>query len=211
MPRTAAFDAHPDRYDHWFPEHEAAWISELLALRPFVPWEGEGLEIGVGSGRFAAPLGIATGVDPSPAMLAHAAERGIRVVEGRAEALPWAEASFDHALVVTTLCFVDDAAAMLAEARRVLRPGGRLVLGFVDRGSPLGAEYLARQAQSTFYQEATFFSGDEVVDLLQGADLPVEAQAQTLFGPLNSITEIQPLRPGRGEGGFAVMAARRPE
>ena len=210
MPRTHAFDAHPGRYDHWFIEHEAAWVSELLALRTLVPWTGEGLEIGVGTGRFAAPLGIATGLDPSPAMLTHAAGRGIRVVEGRAEALPWADATFDHALVVTTLCFVDDAAAMATEARRVLRPGGRLVLGFVDRGSPLGAEYLARQAASTFYQQATFFSASEVEQLLADAGLVAETWGQTLFGSLSAVTEVQPVRPGRGEGGFTVVAARRP-
>ena len=210
MPRTQAFDAHPGRYDHWFVEHEAAWVSELLALRALVPWTGEGLEIGVGTGRFAAPLGIGTGLDPSAAMLARAAGRGIRVVEGRAEALPWADATFDHALVVTTLCFVDDAAAMIAEARRTLRPGGRLVLGFVDRGSPLGAEYLARQAASTFYQQATFFSAGEVERLLIDAGLVVEERGQTLFGSLEAVTEVQPVRPGHGEGGFAVVAARRP-
>jgi len=78
----------------------AAYISELLALRPFVPWLGRGIEIGVGSGRFAAPLGVQVGIDPSPAMLARAAARGITIVEGTAEDLPFADAGFDHALNV---------------------------------------------------------------------------------------------------------------
>jgi SAM-dependent methyltransferase len=210
MPRTAPFEGHHQRYEAWFQAHEAAYISELLALRPFVPWEGEGLEIGVGSGRFAAPLGITTGLDPSPAMLAHAAGRGIRVVEGQAEALPWREGAFDHALVVTTICFVDSAPAMLAEAFRVLRPGGRLNIGFVDRESALGADYLAHQHESVFYREATFFSADEVERLLVEAGFTLEAWGQTLSRPLPAIDSIEPLRPGRGEDAFVVAAARRP-
>jgi tRNA G46 methylase TrmB len=59
VPRVAPFETHPQRYEAWFGKHEAAYISELLALRPFVPWEGWGIEIGVGSGRFAAQLGMA--------------------------------------------------------------------------------------------------------------------------------------------------------
>jgi hypothetical protein len=65
MPKAAPFDAHWSRYEAWFRTHEAAYLSELLALRAFVPWSGLGLEIGVGSGRFAAPLlGIRVGVEP---------------------------------------------------------------------------------------------------------------------------------------------------
>jgi SAM-dependent methyltransferase len=96
VPRVAPFEAHHRRYEAWFGEHEAAYISELLALRPFVPWEGRGLEIGAGSGRFAARLGMQLGLDPSRAMLAYAAARGIEVVEGTAEDLPFADGSFDR-------------------------------------------------------------------------------------------------------------------
>jgi hypothetical protein len=55
MPRIEPFEAHAERYEAWFERHPAAYASELLALRPFVPLSGRGLEIGVGSGRFAAP------------------------------------------------------------------------------------------------------------------------------------------------------------
>jgi len=88
MPRTAPFDVHHERYDRWFEEHKAAYVSELLALRPYVPWEGRGLEIGVGTARFAGPLGVRVGVDPAVRMLARAACRGIEPVAGTAEALP---------------------------------------------------------------------------------------------------------------------------
>jgi len=205
--KAGPFEAHHERYEAWFGKHEAAYISELLALRPFVPWAGRGLEIGVGSGRFAAPLGVQVGVDPSPAMLVHARERGIDGVEGVAEALPFAAGVFDHALVVTTICFVDSAARMLAEAWRVLRPGGRLVIGFIDRESPLGQEYLAHQAESVFYREAVFFSAEEVADLLEASGFAVAEWGQTLTRPLPEIREIEPLRPGRGECSFVAVAA----
>lgn len=119
MPRAVAFETHHQRYEAWFEKHEAAYISELLALRPFVPWEGRGIEIGVGSGRFAGPLGVQVGVDPSPAMLVYAAARGIEVVQGTAENLPFVAGSFDHAMVVTTICFVDSPAGMLTNGMAV--------------------------------------------------------------------------------------------
>jgi SAM-dependent methyltransferase len=209
MPKTAPFETHPDRYDAWFHRHEAAYISELLALRPFVPWEGRGIEIGVGSGRFAAPLGVPVGIDPSPAMLARAAARDIAVVEGTAENLPFRSGCFDFALAVTTICFVDSPAAMLAEAHRVLQPGGRLVVGFVDRKSALGRDYLAHQAESVFYREATFFSAGEVKRLLAAAGFSTAAWGQTLTRPLAETRAVEPLQPGYGRGAFVVVAATR--
>lgn len=209
MPGADAFDTHHRRYESWFEQHEAAYLSELLALRAFVPWKGNGIEIGVGSGRFAAPLGVQVGVDPSPKMLAYAAARGIEVVEGTAEKLPFAAGSFDHALVVTTICFVESPAGMLAEAHRVLKPDGRLVIGFIDRESPLGQEYLAHQAENVFYRDATFYSADEVERFLSDAGFLINAWGQTLSKPLPETREIEPLRAGRGQSAFVVVVATR--
>jgi ubiquinone/menaquinone biosynthesis C-methylase UbiE len=211
MPRTAAFEAHHHRYEKWFETHEAAYISELLALRPFVPWQGQGIEIGVGSGRFAAPLGVQTGVDPSPAMLRYAAERGIRVVEATAEHLSFAEGRFDHVLVVTTLCFVESPPQMLAESRRVLKPGGRLVIGFVDRNSPLGQDYVLHQAKNVFYRDATFYSADDVAKLLVQAGYSIDAWGQTLAHSLSETYFVEPLQPGYGQCAFVVVCAKRKE
>ncbi len=209
MARSAPFATHHRRYEAWFEHHRAAYVSELLALRPFVPYTGRGLEIAVGSGRFAGPLGVTVGVDPAPQMLAYARARGIEVVEGVAEALPFAAGSFAFALVVTTICFVESPAQMLAEAHRVLQPGGRLVLGFIDRDSALGQEYLAHQAQSLFYRAATFYAAAEVEPLLRAQGFATIAWAQTLVHPLAETHELEPVRLGHGRGAFVVVAAER--
>jgi SAM-dependent methyltransferase len=140
-------------------------------------------------------------------MLAYAAARGIETVDGVAENLPFADGSFDHALVVTTICFVDSPAQMLAEARRVLKPGGRLVIGFIDRESTLGQHYLAHQAESDFYREATFHSADEVAQLLVDAGFSIGAWCQTLARPLAETREIEPLRAGQGQCAFVVVGS----
>jgi SAM-dependent methyltransferase len=208
MARSEPFEQHAVRYEAWFEHHDAAYVSELLALRPFVPMQGKGLEIGVGSARFAAPLGVRVGIDPSPAMLDFARARGIDVVEGTAEALPFAGDSFDHALVVTTICFVDSPAQMLAQARRTLKPAGRLVIGFIDRESPLGQDYLAHRTESVFYREASFYSAAEVEHLLRAAGFSITDWAQTLARPLAETREIEAVRPGRGRCAFVVVSAR---
>jgi len=209
MAKVAPFETHRDRYERWFEKHRAAYVSELLALRALVPWEGRGLEIGVGTGRFAGPLGVAVGIDPSDAMLRVAAARGIETVRGVAEALPFTTGSFDYALVVTTICFVDDPARMIAEAHRVLRPSGKLVIGFVDRESDLGRTDLERGAESVFYREAVFHAAAEVRELLGAGGFVDRTWGQTLFRPLMEIEEIEPVRSGTGRGAFVVVTADR--
>ena len=208
-PKTAPFNAYHERYEAWFRRHPAAYRSELLAVRALLPWQGLGLEIGVGTGRFAGPLGIGVGLDPSGAMLTYAIERGISGIQGIAEALPFKDAVFDYSLIITTICFVDDAKAMLSEARRVLKSGAFLVVGFVDRGSRLGQQYLARQHESVFYRKARFYSASEVEMLLGNAGFDKLVWGQTLANPLNEIQEIEPLWNGHGNGGFVVVRAVR--
>jgi SAM-dependent methyltransferase len=204
------FVRHHQRYDEWFEHHRAAYVSELIAVRALLPPVGRGLEIGVGTGRFAAPLGVEFGIDPAVETLTYARSRGVRVACAVAEALPFAHNTFDYALIVTTICFVVDASAMLAEARRVLKPGGELVIGFIDRTSTLGGHYQAHRQENVFYRDARFYSGDEVERLLGEAGFGVPVWAQTLCRPLQEIREIEPMRAGRGQGSFVVVRAARP-
>lgn len=107
------------------------------ALAALVPAPREAiLDLGIGGGWLSARLverGCAvTGVDPSAEVLARARRRlpGARLIEGRAEALPLPDAGLDKAASVNTLYFWADLARPAAELARVLKPGGRLVLGF---------------------------------------------------------------------------------
>lgn len=211
MAKAQVFDALHRRYEAWFARHHAAYWSELLAVRVLLPWRGVGLEVGVGSGRFAGPLGVQVGLDPSEPMLAYARQRGIRAVRGVAEALPFADAAFDYVLIVTTICFVDDPQAMLDEARRVLRPDGHVVLGFIDRASVVGRAYLARQAHDEFYREARFYSAEEVADLLIESEFAHLEWAQTLSGPLEALQDPEPPREGYGQGAFVVVRGTHAE
>ena len=139
MARSSPFENYHRRYERWFAHHQGAYHSELLAMRALLPWQGLGLEIGVGSGRFASPLGVQIGLDPSHTMLRYASERRIHAVQGVAESLPFPDATFDYVLVVTTICFVDDPVRMLSEAWRVLRPHGSVCIGFIDHESFFGS------------------------------------------------------------------------
>src|SRR6266545_526155 len=99
-----------------------------------VPWlvPGRVLEVGVGTGIVAAALRArgrqVHGVDLSAAMLRRALDRlGPTVVQADALALPVASAALDNVLFVAALHVIGDVAGAVAEAARVLRPGGRLV------------------------------------------------------------------------------------
>lgn len=91
------------------------------------------LEVGCGTGNYVTAIQeatgcVATGVDPSEAMLAQARERGAEVVwlGGRAEELPVADASVDLLFNVDVIHHVADRPAFFREALRVLAPGGRI-------------------------------------------------------------------------------------
>jgi SAM-dependent methyltransferase len=207
-PRAEPFILHHRRYDDWFERQRAAYLSELLAVRALLPLEGQGLEIGVGTGRFAGPLGVKFGIDPAGEALSYARARGVTVARAVAEALPFANSVFDYALVVTTICFVDDARAMLREIARVLRPEGKVIIGLIDRESALGKDYVAHQSENVFYREATFYSAAEVETLLKGTGFSHLVWGQTLSTPLSETHEIEPMRAGTGRGAFLVVRAQ---
>jgi SAM-dependent methyltransferase len=209
MARTGPFDKHAKEYEEWFSRNPYVYRSELKAVDHFIPPDGEGLEIGVGSGKFAEPLGIKFGVEPSGRMRRLAESRGIRVFDGVAENLPFPDARFDYALMVTAICFLDDIAKSFQEAGRVLRAKGVFVIGFVDKDSPLGLLYQQHKENNLFYREATFYSASEAVCLLQQNGFEKPQTIQTVFGPMDRIRSVQDFESGHGQGGFVVIRARK--
>jgi SAM-dependent methyltransferase len=207
MPKTAAFDAHSNAYDDWFETHDRLYQAELDAIRQLIPSHAvEGMEVGVGSGKFAAPLGITIGVEPSEQMAVKARLQGIDVYPGVAEALPFADERFDLVLMVTTICFVDDILKSFDEAHRVLKPGGSIIVGFVDKESDLGREYWDRRAESAFYREATFFSTLEVIGYLKEAGFHISRIKQTLLPG----QQPKGVLDGFGRGSFVAIEGLKP-
>jgi SAM-dependent methyltransferase len=203
------FDEFTHEYDEWFDENRSAYESEISALRKFVPKKGKGMEIGVGTGRFAVPLGIKTGIEPARAMADIARNRGIKVYEAVAERLPFKDDVFDFVLLVTTICFLRDPVRALREARRVLRSNGKIIIGMIDKDSPLGKIYESRKERSRFYRHARFFTVTEVLDWLSSLQFDRFGICQTIFNGPDEITDIEPVKEGYGGGGFVVIRARK--
>jgi ubiquinone/menaquinone biosynthesis C-methylase UbiE len=152
---------------------------------------GNTLEIGVGTGRDLPlyPAGTElTGIDLSPAMLDVARQRAeqhgviVRLQEGDAQALPFEDASFDTVVSALTLCTVPDYAKAASEARRVLRPGGRLLLLEHVR-SPIRAVRWAEQLLNPLMER---FENDHLLrdpmDYLERVGFTVEQCERSKWG-----------------------------
>ena len=206
---TEPFEHYVGKYEEWFENNAFVYESELQAVRALLPKNGVGMEIGIGTGRFAAPLGIKIGVEPAQAMRTEARERRLEVLDGVAEALPFHDEQFDFALMVTTLCFVDDVERAFQEAYRVIKPGGYFLNGFVDRNSFLGKMYQQHKNENVFYKSAQFYSVDEVIFYLQKTGFHDLMFTQTVFRPLDQITAVEPVKNGYGEGAFVVVSGKK--
>jgi SAM-dependent methyltransferase len=182
----------PNQYDLWYDTRgKELYEKELSLLGEAVGGFRLGLEVGVGTGRFASPLGVQVGLDPDFGMLRIARERGVICVQGKGEALPFRDSAFDLVLIVFTLCFVEDPAGVLREARRCLKQGGRLVLGFIPSGSLKADEYeeLGRKGHP-IYRRARFYSIGEVRSMVEKAGLGIVEEKGVFFGERGGVWDF---------------------
>jgi len=200
-------------YDAWFDkEGSRIFFIEVKAFQGILPnlpkpW----LEVGVGSGRFAQALGIKMGIDPSAKLLAMARMRGVTGFLVKGEDQFFDEETFGTIFLIVTLCFVDSPIAVLSEAQRILKTGGKIVLGLVLRDSPWGRFYSMKKEQGhRFYKHATFYSYQEVTELLEHTCFAVEKVVSTLFQKPNEVEVMEPPREGFfSNAGFAIVVARK--
>ncbi len=210
LKKVEVFEKYSSEYESWFEENKFVYLSEIEALKMAAPSEGKGLEVGVGSGRFAKPLGISFGVEPSDKMAQIARDRGINVYKGLAEDLPFPDEEFDFVLLAVTICFVNDPEKSLSEAKRVLKNGSRLIVAIVDKESELGRLYLDRQSNSVFYKNARFFSSEEVIELFNKIGIRFAGAIQVLFDrSVNDLDYVQKPESGYGRGAFVVIVGEK--
>ena len=209
MSRIEPFEKYSKKYEDWFERNEFAYKSEIQAIKELLPQGKNGIEIGVGSGRFAIPLGIKIGVDPSPRMRKIAQQKGIKVINAVAEDLPFENSQFELVLMVTTICFVDNLNLSFREVYRILKLGGYLIIGFIDKDSSLGKLYQQHKKKNVFYKIATFYSVKEVVYNLNKVGFKEFNFKQTIFRNLTKIRSAEPIKEGYGKGSFVVVRAMK--
>jgi len=145
------------------PSHPVCALFIDLMMQPLMPIRrsvvpdarGRVLEIGVGTGKNFALYGTIDalyGIEPDPHMLKRARKRArglrfpVELEQAGAEAVPYPDAYFDTVLLTWVLCTIPEPEAALREARRVLKPGGRLVYVEHTRSRFRLASYLQDRA-----------------------------------------------------------------
>ena len=216
---TSPFDEHADQYDAWYDSAVGRRVAraEVACLREVsTSFVAPSLEVGVGTGRVAMALGVDVGVDPAYGALVWAQSRGVRTAVARGEALPFPDRTFGLVVLSATLCFARDPAALLREARRVVRDAGRVAVGVVPRDSPWGRRYEEwGRAGHPFYSLARLYSVDEVRSLVDDTDLTLDRVRATLWGDPEHVDDhaLVVVDPSTGRtvtgAGFVALGASR--
>lgn len=211
MTSTDVFDQYVKEYENWYDEHNEVYQSEILAIRnqlQKLPENIRGIEVGLGTGRFAQPLGIKEGIEPSESMAEMARKRGIEVMKAVGERLPYADMQFDFVLFVT-LCYLDDIRSSFAEAHRVLKRDGAIITAFLDKEQSIARAYKERGERSKFFAGAHFYKPEFIQKVLLESGFKNVDFIQTLFGNLEDIRQLQSPEAGYGKGSFVVAIATK--
>jgi ubiquinone/menaquinone biosynthesis C-methylase UbiE len=177
MAKNFITPAQAEAYDHWYETPLGRWVDQcekeaVFSLLP--PLQGlRILDAGCGTGNFTLELAArgaeVVGVDHAAAMLRRAQAKTrqpqarITWILGNLAPLPFASQSFDGALVILALDFIEARAPVMQELSRVVRPGGFLVAAALNRHSLFT---LKRKVRAWF--KPSLWGG---VDFLRAADL----------------------------------------
>ena len=164
------------------------------------------------------------GCDPDPRMVARARARAIHddiridLAVARSQALPFPDNCFDVVTCITVLAFVPDADNAIREMARVLRPGGRLVIGDLGKWSLWAARRRIRGwFGAKMWRAARFRTAKELAAMAEGAGLTVGSiKGAIFFPPWTALARVMaPLDPPLGEvttmgAAFVAVQATKP-
>ncbi len=207
---SRAFGELAEEYDAWYQENPL-FEAELAALKELGSPPQPALEIGVGTGVFAKVLGFTYGLDPSFPMLKRARSKGLWVVCGRGENLPFKKESFAACGLFFTLCFVEDPLQVFQEAGRILKPQGKLWLGFIPADSSWARYYEAKKrAGHKLYRFARFYHHDEVLKLVREVGFSLEKEVSSLYQSPDESPRYEDPRDGYQKGaGFVALSLKK--
>lgn len=226
---TEVFDYKASDYDDWYKRPLGALVDRVEKEPVYAylePKAGEHvLDVGCGTGNFSlelARLGVkVTGIDISEPMLAKArcktvkADMDIEFLKGDALKIPFRDNTFDKVVSVAALEFASDLKAALAECHRVLKPGGRMVIGLIGGNSLWSRYYEARAARKpdSLFKHARFYTLPELLAAMPGKS--ITGKAVLFFGPdfdgtkVNEALNIEAAaaREERIDGGFITAVS----
>lgn len=209
MNPTAAisYNTQVTEYEDWFEKYPHVFKTEVEAIRRLLPRIGkpEGLEIGVATGRFAKELQIRHGIEPAENMRRLAMKRGVHAIPGLPENLPYRGRSFDFVLMNFCLGYLSDPSAAFSEAWRVLRPGGCIIIGFIDKKARTIRACADKNQSASDLITGSLYSTDELKQLLMGAGFSRFEFSQTLFRQQDKPGCAGQLLPGEAQGGCYMM------
>jgi len=185
------------------------------------------LDVGCGDGtllRVFRDAGAAeiSGCDADPRMVSRARARlgqDVMLEVARGHALPFADARFDIVTCITVLAFIPDAASVVSEMARVLRPGGALVIGDLNRWSFWAARRRIRGwLGHKLWRDARFRTAGDMVAMLRDAGLAPTPPTGAIFFPPWTAAARRMARWDRWLGrrttlgaAFFAVAGRKPE
>jgi ubiquinone/menaquinone biosynthesis C-methylase UbiE len=232
---SSAFDEYAEKYDGWFLQNQAVLDSEVRLIQRFLESPGQTLSVGCGSGLFESLLrrdfGIAidTGLEPSDGMAEIARKRGMEVKAATAESIPHDDASFDTLLFNGTPSYINDLPKAFAEAYRVLKPGGRVVVADVPAESSYALLYNLAVSKGTwddavfegvappdpypveFAAAANWRTTPEKIQLLEQCGFEKLEFAQTLTRhPIYTNNSVEEPSEGYDRGDYVAICAWKP-
>lgn len=183
-----AFEKDPLSYHQWYEKPLGAYVFdyELNGLNSLMPETGVGLDIGAGTGIFAANLSseerVIVCLDPSTGMLGEAKKRNGLLVNGTAEKLPFRPDVFDFIYMVTVIEFLVDPLKALKSVRHNLKKGSPILILFIEKESQWGRYYAKLTEEGhPIFAHARFFTLDNICNKLEQARYQILGSIDALY------------------------------